>query len=104
MACKWTWETQKAMGYKGVWVIWSMCYEEVNCTTGHLRAVGGQFAKKEIQGHRCAKLVQGGLCRPNQVNRGYRRGFCTRLPFLESLMGTYFAIEKTVVALQVHYF
>ena len=27
------------------------------------------------------------ICRPNQVNRGYRQGFCTHLPFLESLMG-----------------
>ena len=32
MACKRTWETQKAMGYKGVWVIWGMCYEGVDCS------------------------------------------------------------------------
>ena len=34
-----------------------------------------------------AKLCTFQICRPNQVNRGYRQGFCTRLPFLESFMG-----------------
>ena len=36
MACKWTWETQKAMGYKGVWIIWGMCYEGVDYTNIHM--------------------------------------------------------------------
>ena len=38
MACKRAWETQKAMGYKGVWVIWGMCYEGVGCNTTSARA------------------------------------------------------------------
>ena len=30
--CKQAWETQKCMGYKGVWVIPGMDYEKFDCT------------------------------------------------------------------------
>ena len=29
--CEPTWWTEKAMGYKGVWGIWDMGYEGVDC-------------------------------------------------------------------------
>jgi len=49
--CKPTWETEKCMGFEGVWVIWGMGYKEFDCTSVQLgyvrdaRAVGTELVR-----------------------------------------------------------